>query len=86
MILDIDECDLKLHNCGSRDICVNTRGNFKCIRTECPDGYTFVGDVKKYDCFENKEINFSIKYNSIKYLVQDAIEFMQSVNTETWIV
>ena len=41
---DIDECDKKTHTCGQRDACVNTRGSFKCLKMDCPEGYTLIGE------------------------------------------
>ena len=47
MCEDIDECELRTHNCGATDQCVNVRGSFKCIKLECPDGYSLIADIKK---------------------------------------
>ena len=37
---DIDECSLRTANCNSPDdICVNTRGGYKCQAVKCPNGF-----------------------------------------------
>uniref|UniRef100_A0A8C9RBX4 Fibulin-7-like n=1 Tax=Scleropages formosus TaxID=113540 RepID=A0A8C9RBX4_SCLFO len=33
---DIDECSSRQHNCTRDQLCVNTYGGFRCVRTECP--------------------------------------------------
>lgn len=43
----MDECQLNKHTCGQRDICVNTRGDFKCVKVDCPAGYKQIGDARK---------------------------------------
>jgi fibulin 1/2 len=48
LIADVDECSARTHTCGQRDQCVNTRGSFRCIKLECPDGYRLIEDAKKY--------------------------------------
>lgn len=45
--LDIDECELKTHTCGSTDTCVNTRGHFQCLKIECPQGYNLIAEAKR---------------------------------------
>jgi fibulin 1/2 len=42
MCEDVDECEQKSHSCGARDTCINTRGSFKCLKMECPDGYSLI--------------------------------------------
>lgn len=48
IFIDVDECSARAHTCGQRDQCVNTRGSFRCIKLECPDGYRLIEDAKKY--------------------------------------
>ncbi|XP_071315485.1 fibulin-7-like [Trachinotus anak] len=33
---DIDECENRMHNCTSQQVCVNTYGGFQCVAVECP--------------------------------------------------
>lgn len=47
---DIDECELNIHNCGGKDICVNTRGGFQCLKVECPEGYSLITDIRNSRC------------------------------------
>lgn len=37
---DIDECLEQKIDCGSNSICFNRRGDYKCINTPCPPGYS----------------------------------------------
>ena len=41
---DIDECRIGTHNCRNDDVCVNTRGGFRCYYTHCPEGYEKLGN------------------------------------------
>ena len=41
---DIDECEQRTHTCDTRETCVNTRGSFKCLKMECPEGYSLISD------------------------------------------
>jgi fibulin 1/2 len=37
---DVDECALRTANClGEDDLCINTRGGYKCEQVECPKGF-----------------------------------------------
>ena len=38
--IDIDECLEEKIDCGPNSICFNRRGDYKCINTPCPAGYT----------------------------------------------
>ncbi|XP_062867718.1 EGF-containing fibulin-like extracellular matrix protein 2 [Trichomycterus rosablanca] len=38
--VDVDECELGLHNCQPSQECINTVGTFTC---QCPDGYSKIG-------------------------------------------
>ncbi|KHJ93079.1 calcium binding EGF domain protein [Oesophagostomum dentatum] len=45
--VDVDEC--ALGECQGKDrICVNTLGQFKCHRIECPPNYVHDSNYKKY--------------------------------------
>ncbi|XP_018516001.1 LOW QUALITY PROTEIN: fibulin-7-like [Lates calcarifer] len=33
---DMDECENRMHNCTSNQVCVNTYGGFQCVTVECP--------------------------------------------------
>lgn len=46
LFIDINECELKLHNCSH--ICVNNIGSFNC---RCHDGFHLVG---KSECLGMK--------------------------------
>lgn len=41
IVVDIDECSAKSHDCDPLATCINTNGSFKC---DCNEGYT--GDGK----------------------------------------
>ena len=38
--IDVDECELDLHDCQPSQQCVNMVGTFSC---QCPDGYSKIG-------------------------------------------
>ena len=38
--VDVDECVLRTANChGEDDVCINTRGGYKCQTVTCPRGF-----------------------------------------------
>ncbi|RNA08865.1 Fibulin-1 [Brachionus plicatilis] len=93
--IDIDECETRTHNCNSRDICVNTRGDFKCIKIDCPEGYYQVGEGRHSRCDRapttcryaepeclRKPMKIFYSYTSISYRVRAPIRiFTTRVNT-----
>lgn len=44
---DIDECESDSPCRGENEVCVNTRGGYKCNAIECPDTYTRDAQHKK---------------------------------------
>jgi hypothetical protein len=62
-LLDINECQLKLHNCDSDASCINEMGTFKC---KCNDGFKIddsnncIGTLRIYRVllFHNTRISF----------------------------
>lgn len=38
--IDINECELNLHDCQPSQQCINTVGTYTC---QCPDGYNKIG-------------------------------------------
>jgi len=39
-VSDVDECYLRTANCnGADDVCINTRGGYKCQSVTCPRGF-----------------------------------------------
>ena len=39
-VSDVDECRLRTANCdGEDDVCINTRGGYKCQTVTCPRGF-----------------------------------------------
>jgi len=40
LCIDVDECELDLHDCQPSQQCVNTVGTYSC---QCPDGYSKIG-------------------------------------------
>lgn len=46
LVLDINECEIGVHNCAENHVCVNTPGSFSC---ECANGYFL--DVVNATCF-----------------------------------
>lgn len=69
---DIDECLVGTHNCGGRDICVNTWGGFKCVKVECPAGYEMIEDQKRYNLILFKIL--TTLFWIIELKAQDVIE------------
>jgi hypothetical protein len=49
---DVDECELKLHNCHKTALCTNTIGSYECT---CPDGFNGVATYNSPECGGNKD-------------------------------
>lgn len=67
--IDIDECVQNV--CAANDICVNTKGSYKCFQIDCPPGYIRdpnhkskckrICDARDYQCL-NKPDQYTYQY------------------------
>src|SRR5690349_4288100 len=48
-LLDVDECAQGACQAEEGKLCVNTLGDFKCLKIECPRNYVLDRTYKKYD-------------------------------------
>ena len=55
LIIDINECHLKLHDCDSDSSCINTIGSFYC---KCAHGFEIDEFKKCHGTYKTKKFNF----------------------------
>jgi len=62
LFTDVDECRLRTANCnGEDDVCVNTRGGYKCQTVTCPRGFVkspVIGNRSKSDHLHHTIIRY----------------------------
>uniref|UniRef100_A0A182KDD4 EGF-like domain-containing protein n=1 Tax=Anopheles christyi TaxID=43041 RepID=A0A182KDD4_9DIPT len=68
---DIDECALQADECGESFSCINTRGGFICVHTDCPPEYEQDGE---------EDESCTVNCTHSRHLCQDGASVGQSIS------